>query len=162
MSIVYLRKANDDVVSHCQCGDGRIGYPPQMDCPWCGCGWLFSCTNCQKVFMFAIGVELDTTWKALARESITSSWQSPPTDDDCEAWIGDMTDMLEIVEPGELYVILDGIVIPADVTNVEIEGIHSRHAFDQLPHIEALSNPSVLNDTLGDPEYWRATALEDD
>ena len=40
---IYLRKANDDFVSHCECAkaDALISSPGQMDCPWCVCieGW---------------------------------------------------------------------------------------------------------------------------
>jgi hypothetical protein len=47
---LYLRKANDDFVSHCKCpkADSLISSPGQMDCPWCGCGWLFICSRCNK------------------------------------------------------------------------------------------------------------------
>ncbi len=37
---VYLVKANDDLVSHCRCERTFIGAPSQIDCPWCGCGWV--------------------------------------------------------------------------------------------------------------------------
>lgn len=44
---IYLIKDNDDLCSHCACETAYITFPPQMDCPWCGCGWLFSCTACR-------------------------------------------------------------------------------------------------------------------
>src|SRR5262249_18861030 len=52
---VYLRKANNDLVSHCACAqaDALVTAPSQMDCPWCGCGWLFICSRCRKAFTFA-------------------------------------------------------------------------------------------------------------
>ena len=50
---VYLVKANNDLISHCACSNAVIGAPAQMDCPWCGCGWLFVCSKCRKAFSFA-------------------------------------------------------------------------------------------------------------
>ena len=47
--IVYLKKASNELISHCGCEESRISYPAQMDCPWCGCGWLFSCITCRKL-----------------------------------------------------------------------------------------------------------------
>ncbi len=69
--IIYLKKANDDLVSNCKCNDGRITYPPQQDCPWCGCGWLFTCISSRKAFTFAAGIELETNWEELA----TADWK---------------------------------------------------------------------------------------
>ena len=39
---IYLEKDNDQLVSFCSCEPAYITYPPQLDCPWCGCGWLFT------------------------------------------------------------------------------------------------------------------------
>src|SRR6266566_1407987 len=57
--MIYLRKANDNLVSHCKCDEAYISAPSQMDCPWCGCGWLFTCSHCRKAFTFAEAVEGD-------------------------------------------------------------------------------------------------------
>jgi len=59
------RQDNDDLCSHCSCDPAYITFPPQMDCPWCGCGWLFTCTRCRKAFTFARGVEVDESWQQL-------------------------------------------------------------------------------------------------
>ena len=50
--VKYIAKANNDVLSHCQCADTLAAGPAQLDCPWCGCGWLFSCIKCRKAFTF--------------------------------------------------------------------------------------------------------------
>lgn len=162
MGIVYLKKANDDVVSHCDCKDGRVTYPAQMDCPWCGCGWLFSCISCRKAFMFAEGVELDTTWEALAREDMRGMGLKKPSAEDIASWIDDMQGILEDVEPGELYVILDGAVIPADCAGCEFEGWYARHDLNSLPQVDALSDSSIIDSLLANPEYWQANAIEED
>ena len=78
MSIIYLVKANDDLVSHCQCEQGIIAEPGQVGCPWCGCGWLFSCIKCRKAFTFATAVEIDKTWEELAREDLYSYFKQEP------------------------------------------------------------------------------------
>jgi len=48
--MVYLVKASNDLISHCKCEYAPIGAPGQMDCPWCGCGWLFLCPKCRRAF----------------------------------------------------------------------------------------------------------------
>jgi len=122
MRITYLRKVNDDVVSHCKCDDGRISFPPQLDCPWCGCGWLFACITCRKAFTFVEAVELETTWIELAREDIRNKWKEEPSDDDVASWIKAMKEILGDIELGERYVIIDGAVLKTDTENVEFDG----------------------------------------
>jgi hypothetical protein len=60
-----LRKTNDDFVNHCKCAkaDALISSPGQMDCPLCGCEWLFNCSGCGKAFTFAESVEVDESWE---------------------------------------------------------------------------------------------------
>lgn len=156
---IYLRKACDDVVSHCSCGDGRVTFPPQMDCPWCGCGWLFTCITCRKAFTFAEGFETDATWEELARDDISGGWHHEPSDEDVSAWVDAMQQILADVEPGRRYVILDGAVIPVDSAGVEFDGLHSHHDLDSLPQVDALSDSSVIPKLLANPEYWTANAL---
>lgn len=61
MSILYLVKKNDDVISHCKCEESFVGEEGQLDCPWCGCGWLFSCSKCRKAFTFSEAAEIEKT-----------------------------------------------------------------------------------------------------
>lgn len=49
----FFFKADDDVLSHCTCTDAPAQSSSQLDCPWCGCGWLISCATCGKAFTFA-------------------------------------------------------------------------------------------------------------
>jgi hypothetical protein len=162
MKITYLRKASDEVISFCSCGDGRVSFPAQMDCPWCGCGWLFTCITCRKAFTFAEGVEIEGSWEDLAREEIRNKWQKEPEKDDVASWVEAMKEVLAEVKPGKRYVIIDGHVIPADATNVKFDGWHAHHEFTGLPQVEALSDKSALDATLGDRRYWTANALPEE
>ena len=162
MKIAYLRKANDDVIPHCSCDDARITYPPQMDCPWCGCGWPFTCISCRKAFTFAEGVEIETTWEELAREYIRGRVRSEPTGDDVAAWVSDMKLILEDVEPGQMYVILDGVVLPVNSGPLEFSGLCAHHRLDSVPHLQALTNHSVIEQQLANREYWISNARRED
>ena len=159
MKITYLKKANDDVISFCACGDGRVTFPAQMDCPWCGCGWLFTCITCRKAFTFAEGVEIEGTWEDLAREDIRNRWKEYPSDEDVASWIEGMKDITRDVRSGVRYVVIDGSVIPAGSKNVEFDGWHAYHEFAELPQEEARSDKSILDVRLSNREYWTKHAL---
>ena len=159
MKITYLKKANDDVISFCSCGDGRITFPAQMDCPWCGCGWLFTCVTCRKAFTFAEGVEIQGTWKDLARADITKRLSKEHTDENVASWIEEMKAFTRDVKVGVRYVIIDGSVIPADTQNIEFLGWHAYHEFTELPQEAARSDKSILDEKLGSREYWIKQAL---
>jgi hypothetical protein len=160
MAIVYLTKADDRLVSHCACADVLVAHPSQAACPWCGCGWLFTCITCRKAFTFARGVEIDATWEGLAQRDLRT-WSSgeEPDDDDVRHWVETMRGMLAQVEVGRTYVCLDGTVIPIDASRVAFEGWHSRHAFDFVPQVRALTDVRVREGVLGSRAYWRRTAL---
>ena len=159
MKITYLKKANDDVISFCTCGDGRVTFPAQMDCPWCGCGWLFTCITCRKAFTFAEGVEIEGTWEDLAREDIRNRWKEEPSDEDVSSWIEGMKEIAKDVRAGVRYVVIDGSVIPADAKEVEFDGWHAHHEFAKLPQEEARSDKSILDVRLSNREYWTKHAL---
>ena len=162
MKIVYLKKASDDVISHCSCGDGRITFPAQMDCPWCGCGWLFSCLTCRKAFTFAEGVELATTWEELAREDENGRFHKEPSAEQIREWVEAMKEILDGVMVGKRYAILDGTVFPADSKAIEFNGWHAHHRFDVLPQRKALHDRSVLEQTLASRHYWQENALPEE
>ena len=159
MKITYLKRANDDVVSFCACGDGRVTFPAQMDCPWCGCGWLFTCITCRKAFTFAEGVEIEGTWEDLARDDIRNRWKEEPSDEDVASWIEGMKDIVRDVRPGVRYVVIDGSVIPAEAKDVEFDGWHAHHEFEKLPQEEARFDKSILDVRLSNREYWTKHAL---
>src|SRR5262245_36933921 len=141
-SIIYLAKDGSDLVCHCKCKEALITFPAQMDCPWCGCGWLFSCIECRKAFTFARGVKVETTWQTLARRDRTNFWGKTPKRTEVAQWVAIMKDLLADVEEGQRYVIFDGAVIPADVDAIEFDGWHSHHELDFVPQVAALKKKS--------------------
>src|SRR5690348_12764365 len=107
---VYLVKANNDLISHCKCTSALIGSPAQIDCPWCGCGWLFVCSKCRKGFTFARAEIVDLSWDQLAYNDLEGKWGRQPSEKDLNEWIEFMKILLKDVEPGKEYVYLDGWV----------------------------------------------------
>lgn len=159
MTITYLKKANDDVLSFCSCSDGRTAFPAQMDCPWFGCGWLFSCFTCRKAFTFAVGVEIEGTWEDIAREDIRKRWEEEPSDEDVAAWVSSMKEILSGVKPGEQYVIIDGVIFHIDEKDIEFTGWYAYHTFAKPPQLDARDDRSVLDSQLGNRQYWYDNAL---
>jgi hypothetical protein len=159
---LYLRKANDDLVSHCRCAkaDALITAPSQMDCPWCGCGWLFICSRCRKAFTFAEAVEVEESWEETADRAIRGLFQREPEPGQVEEWVGFMKILLKGIRPGEKYVYLDGWVIPTNAEGIRIDGWHSQHDLDFVPQMAALEDPEVRTGLLSAKEYWLSTATE--
>jgi hypothetical protein len=159
---LYLRKANDDLVSHCRCAasDALISSPGQMDCPWCGCGWLFICSRCRKAFTFAEAFEINESWERTADRTIRSLYQREPERGEAKEWIGFMKILLKGIQRSQQYVYLDGWVIPTTAQGVHIEGWHSQHDLDLVPHVVALSKPKLQASLLSSREYWMSTAIE--
>jgi hypothetical protein len=159
---LYLRKANDDLVSHCRCPktDALITAPSQRDCPWCGCGWLFICSHCRKAFTFAEAVEVKESWEQTADRAIRGLFQREPEPGQVEEWVGLMKILLKGIRPGEKYVYLDGWVIPTSAEGVRIKGWHSQHDLDFVPQLAALGDPGVRTGLLSAKEYWLSTGTE--
>ncbi len=158
-SIVYLVKASNGLVSHCDCAIAPVGFPAQMSCPWCGCGWLFTCVDCQMAFAFAKGVELNESWESIAYRDMSNRLSSKPTEDMIEGWVEDMQEMHEDVIPGMIYVCLDGLFIPATAEGVNFDGWHAAHTLDFVPQIKALTDDSVVERILANPKYWKTNEL---
>jgi hypothetical protein len=159
---LYLRKANDDLVSQCRCANAEalISSPAQMDCPWCGCGWLFLCRRCHKTFTFAEAVAVNESWDETAGRVLRALDQHEPEPGQAEEWVGFMKILLKGIRSGERYVYLDGWVVPTTAEGVHIEGWHSRHDLDYVPQVAALTDPKVRTDVLSSRKYWQSTALE--
>ena len=152
--IIYLVKDNDDLVSHCRCKNAFITFPPQMDCPWCGCGWLFTCTDCRKAFTFARGVEVDETWEGIAARDLKCRSGRDAAADELREWVDAMKVILKGIRVGGRYVILDGWIIDVDAESVGIEGWHSVHQLPFVPQVKALKDQVVLRDILANERYW--------
>lgn len=161
MSITYLKKHNDELISHCKCEFAIAAYPPQMNCPWCGCGWLLTCIDCRKAFTFAEAIELDTTWEELAKRDIESRGHKTASAEDIDCWVDSMKEIMAEIEVGKVYVCLDGNIIPANAKSVDIEGWMSKHDFEFVPQVEALKDPSIIDKYLSNSEYWHANEFDD-
>lgn len=161
-SHIYLAKDGSDLVCHCNCDQALVTFPPQMDCPWCGCGWLFTCIECRKAFAFARGVQVEESWEDLARRDLTNRWRNKPARVDIANWVAAMRELLAEVKVGGRYVCLDGTIIPVEITAIRFDGWHSHHDLGYVPQVAALADPSIVQQVLSNTEYWRGRALEVD
>ena len=162
MGVIYLEKDGNQVVSHCACESELIASPRQMDCPWCGCGWLFSCIECRKAFTFARAVEVEHSWEELAVRDLRGRCGQEPAAKEVAEWVRLMQGMLADVELGRRYVYFDGAFVPADLRGVTLDGWFAFHDLDLLPHVEATLESKWIDDVLGSAEYWRAHQHEED
>jgi hypothetical protein len=157
----FFFKANDDVLSHCPCEGAPAMSTGQLDCPWCGCGWLIACSLCGKSFTFAEVRETDIPLVELGRREAAARGLTGISDDEVAAWAGGMADTLDLFEVGDIVVYLDGEYWTVDSTDIAFDGYFARHQLDRLPHVEALSDPAHLNRVLGNPKYWFDRELPD-
>jgi hypothetical protein len=157
---VFLAKANNDLISYCKCEHTFIGAPAQMDCPWCGCGWLFICPKCRKAFTFARAERCDLTWEELAHNDLDGKYGKQPSQEDVDEWIGFMKILTKNLEPGKQYAYIDGWVFPIDKRQLSFEGAHARHNLEAVPQATALSDRESLEQTLGNPGYWQERKIE--
>jgi hypothetical protein len=161
-SHIYLTKDNANLTCHCKCDNALITFPPQMDCPWCGCGWLFTCIECRKAFTFARGVEVDESWEDLAVRDLTNQWGKNPSPKDVNSWVESMKELLADIEVGGQYICLDGAFIPVEADAIDFTGWHSRHNLPYVPQVAALKDKSVVQQVLSNVEYWQASALAEE
>jgi predicted RNA-binding Zn-ribbon protein involved in translation (DUF1610 family) len=159
--VKYITKANNDVLSHCQCDNEIAAGPSQLDCPWCGCGWLISCMKCRKAFTFGRVVDVDRSYADIVREDFANRGETVGEDEiehGAEWMAGAMADLTV----GDTVVYLDGSYLPVSTTNFAYDGWHAQHDFDRLPHAIALEQPNALRETLGDKAYWDERELVDE
>lgn len=161
MSIIYLAKANNDFVSHCSCETAYVTFPGQMDCPWCGCGWLFTCMDCRKAFTFAHAIQVEQSWEQLAVRDITGRSGRPPDKDDVREWVEAMKELHAEIDLGQEYVYIDGMYVSASTGGIVFEGWYASHELAYVPQVVAVSNRSIIDETLGSEEYWRTNALRE-
>jgi hypothetical protein len=157
-SILYLAKDNDALCSHCECEKTLITAPGQADCPWCGCGWLFTCIECRKAFTFARAVEWHGSWEDLARKDL-EGFGRIPIDDSISEWVEFMKVFLADIKLHQQYVYFDGAIIPINESHIHLRGLHADHNLDFIPQVAALEDPTIVNDLLTNPDYWQAHHL---
>ncbi len=157
---MYLEKHNDDLVSHCKCERALVGYPPQLDCPWCGCGWLFTCIECRKAFTFARAIEIDEPWEDLARRDIRGAGLEV-SGRDISDWIAFMKEYTSEAILGHQYVAFDGRLIATDKDSLDFDGWHSAHHLSFVPHVAALKDRSIIESVLSSTDYWESHAVDE-
>jgi hypothetical protein len=160
MKTIYLQKENNDLISHCKCENALTSYPSQLDCPWCGCGWLFSCIECRKAFTFAKGIETDLSLEELAEEDYFGFYNEKPSKEDVDEWVEGMKAFLSDIEVGKSYIYFDGSILPADSTDFEFTGWFSHHKFDKTPQMMALKKPNIVDKILCNSDYWIQNEIE--
>jgi hypothetical protein len=133
-----------------------------MDCPWCGCGWLFTCSRCRKVFTFAEAVEVNESWEETADRTIRNLYHREPEPGEIEEWVGFMQLLIRGIRPGHQYVYFDGWVFPISAEGIRVDGWHSRHDLDFIPQVAALNDPNVDDALMSSKAYWMSTAIEHD
>jgi hypothetical protein len=161
-SIIYLKKDNPDLICHCKCPTALVTFPVQLGCPWCGCGWTFSCIECRRAFTFAVGVEVSESWEELARRDLVGFGIIKPSREAIKERAEAMKELLADVEIGGKYVYFDGAIIPVDATGIEFEGLHSQHDLKFVPQVKALFDRSIFDDVLTNVAYWEENAVSDE
>jgi predicted RNA-binding Zn-ribbon protein involved in translation (DUF1610 family) len=157
----YLFKANDNVISHCHCDDAPAMSTGQLDCPWCGCGWLISCSKCRKAYTYGVIALTDRSLIDLGREEVKSRGLTNVSEQEIAEWAEGMSEAFEPFSIGETIVYLDGSYFSLDATDIEFDGYFAHHEFKVLPHKVAMSDTAQLDAILGDPTYWRKRELPD-
>lgn len=177
---LYLAKSSNEGVCHCECEEAIMAWPVQLDCPWCGCGWLFTCMECRKVFTFARVVELKESLhdlakldhaKAAAAGEVEDGGEEDP--DELDTAVEFMQSMLADLEDEATYVYFDGFVIATYYDELlqqegeeplEIVGMHRDHALTRVPQVQMMDEPELVenNGWLVDPEYWGPPRVDDD
>lgn len=126
----------------------------QMDCPWCGCGWLISCSRCAKAFTYAVVKETDVPLAELGRREAQRRGLTSVTGQECEEWAAGMAEAFEPFDVGDIVVYLDGVYWLLGARNVRFEGYFATHDLVELPHATALREPNALRTMLGGEAYW--------
>lgn len=127
--------------------------PDQLDCPWCGCGWLFSCAQCGRAFTFAKAVKIDYPLDEIVAMDLSGRGFAENAEVAKEA-TEFMRAALSDVDEDRTYVYLDGSILTLDASDIKFEGWHARHDLPVLPHKLELTTPGELGRVLGDSAYW--------
>jgi len=157
----FLFKANDDVLSFCACEGQPAMSSGQLDCPWCGCGWMISCSKCTKSFTFAEVRETDIPLIELDRREAVARGLTDVSEQDIAEWAEGMADAFAGFEAGDIVVYLDGHYWHRDSVDIDFDGYFACHRLPRLPHVEALTDPPLLVRILGDVDYWIDRELPD-
>ncbi|MFN3943554.1 MAG: hypothetical protein ACK4K7_01330 [Allosphingosinicella sp.] len=116
----FIFKANDDVLSFCACEGAPAMSSGQLDCPWCCCGWMISCSQCLKSFDFAEVRETDIPLVVLGRREVAARGLSNISEERIAEWAEGMAEALAPFEPGDVIVYLDGSYWAVDATDIHL------------------------------------------
>jgi hypothetical protein len=153
----WLAKANDEVISYCACNHAVAATPGQLDCPWCGCGWLIPCAHCRKSFTYAQVVEFDRSYSDLARVNLADHEAEESEIEDLASW---MERAVARFRCGDVVVYLDGAYHHHAERDLRFEGWFAEHDLPVLPHAEARTR-NDLDGVLGKAAYWFDRELPD-
>ncbi len=165
--VMFLERANDDLVSWCTCppGESLLKVGTEAACPWCGCGWLLGCITCRKASAFGRGVDVGMSYEDLARRDIRTfnedlTYEPKPKEvRELAAWL---RQAMAHVEVGKLYVNFDQRVVAADASALKLVGQIGSHDLPYVPQVRALTDPNVQRDVLTNRRYWdRARQIKD-
>lgn len=152
----FITKASNDGICWCECEEAYAAFPGQQECPWCGCGWLFSCTSCRKAFTYGKVVEADLDISRFYKDDMRSGGMLPNVKIYTER-ANYIIKELKPFSPGDEVVYLDGRILPLEKSPARFKGWHSKHSFKELPH--RAGDESVLRAAFSDEEYWEARAV---
>lgn len=160
----WIVKASDEGVSCCSCAEALARLPgaDQLDCPWCGCGWLFSCASCGLAFTYGRIAEVETWPTQIAHDMLTLN------DDGTHAEviptrnlgrlpalrdaIANQSSLLGAV--GSDVVIIDGRVLPLDyeMRSAGFVGRRGVHRLSRLPQFVTRDHHALV-EAFAKP-YW--------
>jgi hypothetical protein len=157
-----LIKANDDLVSWCKCAWPAYASSGQLDCPWCGCGWLFTCASCRRAFTFAKVVYAEVPLRQIMQQERSSYHNQPVALDDSEVisrteWL---EFELELLPVGTICAYLDGKVLAVDSADIRFNGWFAHHELDSVPQWSVRGSRAGIEALLGDKAYWLDRKLE--
>jgi hypothetical protein len=155
----YLVRSSRDTICWCDCSSAMVTPPGmgQMACPWCGCGFLFSCLRCRLAFTFAKCVDMPLTSKQIVREDYRTYFSGKEPDaNDVKLLSEHLEAATDTLVLGCEYVVLDGRLLRVD-RHGHFIGSYGRHTLDRLPHADHRQDRDALVRSL-DRNYWLKAA----
>ncbi|MEM7518381.1 MAG: hypothetical protein AAF368_15845 [Planctomycetota bacterium] len=81
---------------------------------------------------------------------------------DYNDWSNAMSGVLQNIQRKQIYVYLDGFAVEAKPGCIRLDGRRRKHEFPILPHLAAQVDPTILDVTLHDPDYWDGEPMSGD
>ena len=154
--MIYLRKAIEPgVVNWCECAqENALAVVSQASCPWCGCGYLWSCITCRNSFTIAEAVEVPLTFdeiRELDARGFFGEERRPPG---MVKWRNEASAFsTENLVLGAKYVYLDGSAHDVRADGLHFRGRIKQHSLRGIPHITAPSADDLI--AAFERPYWQ-------